>query len=248
VKSKDQRGFTIIELMVAMTVGLLLMSVLGAIYFSAMRTMDTVLQRISMNRQAREMFDILAMGGARPTADINNTNTGLVTTPASVDNHNYAFGIRGRSTHVVNRTGWSVPTHIMTLVDGVGQYSLGLPSNGGDPESTVAFAGYSNPIVSSEYVGVGNGITVNCVDDDSPIGGCTQNQVLTLHGYLRSDITLANTRDVNGTNNVAIRFALLLINPFSYNILLNNNKTDITTTDVYDVYWTAFRPMVESHP
>jgi len=248
VKSKAQRGFTIIELMVAMTVGLLLMSVLGAIYLSAMRTMDTVLQRISMNRQAREMFDILAMGGARPTANINNTSTGTVTTPASVDNHNYAFGIRGRSTHAVTRTGWSVPTHIMTLVNGVEQYTLGLPSNGGNPETTVASADYSNPIVSSEYVGDGNGITVTCADTDSPIGGCAQNQTSTLHGYLRSNINLTNARDVNGTNIVAIRLALLLVNPYSYNILFNNNKTDITTTDVYDVYWTAFRPMVESHP
>src|SRR3990167_943324 len=58
-----QRGFTIIELLVATTVGLLLMSGVMTIMYQSAGMAEVMRGQIVMNQQAREMFRILTDGG-----------------------------------------------------------------------------------------------------------------------------------------------------------------------------------------
>lgn len=59
----NQHGFTIIELMVASTIGLLLMTGILSIMYQSAGMADVMRGQVVMNQQAREMFRILTDGG-----------------------------------------------------------------------------------------------------------------------------------------------------------------------------------------
>lgn len=242
-----QGGFTIIELMVAMTLGLMLMSILGAIYFNSIQTVDALTHKIGMNRQAREMFDILSMGGARSGINIYSAGG------QSLDNHNYIFGIRGRrlSGTATSPDGWGLPSGIITRDVSKTEpilYRLGLSSDDAAPA-----VGTNSPILSSEIGAVASsseGVPVSCTDDYDPVWECASGQTVTLRGYLRSDVnpSVDGISDIANTRKLTRRFAIMVVDPYMYNLSKNQNRLGIMDDQIYDVYWSAFLPKVEYHP
>lgn len=247
-----ESGFTIIELMVSMTVGLLLMSIIGGIYFSAVQSASQISSRISLNRSAREMFDIVAYGGYNGNA---NTTTATLTT-ATVDEHNYIFGINGRDNGATTRSGWTVPSSLMTL-NSTGTatpetYFLGLsPSDEGPEIGSSGTVAANSPIVSSETaasVGSSAGVSVTCSDSvpGDPIEGCSSGETRYVRGNLRGDVHLG-VPAVTDTDAGTKHITLLVMNPQSFNLKENLHRADITEDGVFDTYWTAFAPLVEAH-
>lgn len=62
-----QAGFTLIELMVAMTVGLLLLSVVFGMIYQTAGMAETMAGQMALNREARENFRLLTDGGVGST-------------------------------------------------------------------------------------------------------------------------------------------------------------------------------------
>lgn len=84
MKRTKQAGFTLIELMLASTLGLiLLIAALGILYDSA-NIADVLRSRGELNAAARESFDLLLDGGVSGTQDIFGLR-GLDATPVSGD-------------------------------------------------------------------------------------------------------------------------------------------------------------------
>ena len=58
-----QRGFTVIEMMVAMTIGLLFLSSVIGVFYQSVDMADALEGQITLNREAREMFYLMREGG-----------------------------------------------------------------------------------------------------------------------------------------------------------------------------------------
>ena len=65
--ARRQRGFTLIELMVAMTVGMFLLVAVFAIIYQTAGMAETVAGQMALNREARENFRLLTDGGVGST-------------------------------------------------------------------------------------------------------------------------------------------------------------------------------------
>jgi len=247
IHRNDQSGFTIIELMVAMTVGMMLMAILGGIYFNSVQTAGGLVDRINMNRQAREMFDILAMGGARENANIYSSPD-----YTKRDNHQYIFGLRGRYKDAAAGADldWRVPENLIsdespTDATVVLSYKLGLSRDNLKPFENSSHIPFNEPILSSDIGGT-SGVSISCGGDSDPISGCTAGNSVTSRGYLRAGISLTSTPVE--TNAGTLRIPLMLINPNAYYLSKSIGRVGITDDQIYDTYWTAFRPLVEYHP
>lgn len=80
----NQAGFTLLELMLASTLGLIvLISALGVLYDSA-NIADVLRSRASLNAAARESFDLLLDGGKSGTEEIFGLR-GLEATPPAAE-------------------------------------------------------------------------------------------------------------------------------------------------------------------
>lgn len=237
-----QHGFTIIELMVSMTVGLLLMSVVGGIYFNAVRDATALVNRISMSRQAREMFDLLSMGGFS-----NGSNNTTYT-------QNYIFGIHGRISGTTTSPGWEPPSSIMALDSSSADqtlYRLGLSNNNLGPQANPTDTAYNRPIMTSEIGSIGgaDGVSVNCDNANDPVINCASaGQSEKLRGYLRSDIDFSSGSVYRDAIINTTRMPIMLVNPYVYGALVTNNSNNHGSEDVYDTYWTAMINLVEIAP
>lgn len=247
----DQSGFTIIELMIAMTVGMMLMAILGGIYFNSVQTASGLVDRINMNRQAREMFDILAMGGARVDANKYTASTNYL------DNHHFIFGIRGRYKIGASdsQAQFSVPGNIIldssaTDASITLSYKLGLANN------TVTADKYKGPLertpspdtpITSSEIGGADGVALTCKGERDPVGGCVGTEQAILRGFLRAGLNISVPSSFE-TNAGTLRIPLMLINPNAYYLSKSIGRVGITDDQIYDTYWTAFRPLVEYHP
>jgi len=243
-----QSGFTIIELMIAMTVGMLLMAILGGIYFNSVQTAGGLVDRINMNRQAREMFDILAMGGAGTDVNIYEASH------TKRDNHNYIFGLRGRVSNNAKSSdvNWRVPENIMSdaSINSTPDisYKLGLSLDNESPLENMGNSAHNKPILSSE-AGGSAGYAIFCSKDEEPVGGCVKDEQRSLRGFLRSGVVLlSGGNPIIESDANTLRIPLMLINPNAYYLSESIGRVGITDDQIYDTYWTAFRPLVEYHP
>lgn len=92
----DEKGFTIIELMVSLTIGLLLLTAAGTVFFQSFHFGNSLISEVALSREARETFDFFAMGGAQTCVNVNPVPGVCTDSVASTENHGYLFGIRGR--------------------------------------------------------------------------------------------------------------------------------------------------------
>jgi len=247
-----QDGFTIIELMVAMTVGMMLMVVLGGIYFDSVRQAESITQKLTMNREAREIFDIISMGGRRDSINSHASDTNIP------DKHDYIFGLRGRkyypgASHPPgDYPSWGVPDSILAINSSLPSKTLfrvGLPRNTDVPEVDTSDPLKSNsPITSSEYQSGNDGISATCTDVDFPFSGCENaGDVIVIRGYVRMDVKYNDTAlkdDLSSSLNLPI----LLVNPTIYDLAYNRSLPGTSKDDAFDIYWTAIHPMVGDVP
>jgi prepilin-type N-terminal cleavage/methylation domain-containing protein len=70
MRKNRQRGFTLIELMLASTLGLILLIAALGILFDSANIGDVLRARVSLNAAARESFDLLLDGGKSGTNEI----------------------------------------------------------------------------------------------------------------------------------------------------------------------------------
>lgn len=180
-----ERGFTLVEVMVAATTGLILMAAVGGVLLDSLRFADSISSRVALNRHAREIFELLAFGGANP-----NVNTATSTPPAPLD-FAATFGIRGRG---VNGTaGFQVPANGSVFMqrdqdnDTTRRYRFVLPPTGarepGAPlPDTVTVAERIDPT------------DVVCEALNTPLEGCAAGLAIAgTQGFLRADPDLATT-------------------------------------------------------
>ncbi|HRJ60203.1 MAG TPA: prepilin-type N-terminal cleavage/methylation domain-containing protein [Azospirillaceae bacterium] len=229
-RRQNQRGFTLIELLVASTTGLILMLSVGAVLSDTLRSADAISSRIDVNRHAREIFDILALGGAVPNA---NTTAQV---PASLLDFNYVFGLRGRSNVGTPAAPWTLPTQFMVRNNAATapHYRFALSVNENAPNDGTADAVYR--LMAEEI----RDVTASCSDYNLPLRGCAAagDTVAEVRGFLRAEPQFEKTYIVN--NVVEIGFQLT--DPRRLNsprLLLTGGKTP---------YWTAFAAMQGKAP
>lgn len=219
----QQAGFTIIEYMVASTVGLILMLVIGGVLIDNLRTADEISSRIALNRHAREIFDLLAFGARQ---------TGANATPIAFDS---VFGLRGRtSASPGSASGWYIPDHYMAR-DGNGtgdrRYRFALPFTGADPDNS------GDDELLAEQIG---NVTVACSATDVPLQECTVPlQIAGVAGFLRADPDVS--KPASAANRVT-ELTLQLIDPRRLNL------NGAYRSDEYEILWTAFWSLVTKVP
>ncbi|KAA0571165.1 prepilin-type N-terminal cleavage/methylation domain-containing protein [Azospirillum sp. Sh1] len=216
-----QRGFTLIELMVAGTISLILLAAIGGVLSDSLRTAAALNSQVAINRHAREIFEILAFGGSN-----ENANT---TASGSVLPFNYVFGLRGRNPTIIVADPFKMPKvensqnpFLSRSADGGTRlYRFGLGRDGSVP--------LGNP-VDAQLAEQIQEVTVPCTGTDLPVQGCAVATSATMQGYLRSDPTLSTSASRGGITTLAFQLIDPQVQgaPHAYN-------TDYTVT-----YWTAF--------
>lgn len=238
-----QRGFTLIELMVSMTLVLVLATALGGILLDTQRNIDAVISQLALNREARGIYEMLALGGHRTGV---NDAAGTVNPPAgALVDFNYVFGLRSR---VPNSTatpfeGWIAPkinatTNVaeLDLTNGTARtYRFALSPRGTTPDLTT-FSGQvesQSPVLLDE--GIINGVTVPCTGADLPLKGCSTGTTVTSSGFLQDD-PVSDQLLYSGTAHYGIAFRLIdprrLGSPTAY-------QNDFSST-----YWFVFRSVL----
>lgn len=166
---RRQAGFTLIELLIASTAGLILMFVVTGIAMDAFRMAMLLHTRITLNREARILHQILTFGGVQ---------AGINTTPAVQD---YTFGLHGRRAASAAGTGWAPPTELMAKTSAdVRLYRLALTPSDAAPAPAPTGSVLGPEITSFE---------VTCTALDEPVLGCAADASVTMFGRLRSDPT-----------------------------------------------------------
>ncbi len=244
-KITRQSGFTLIELMVALTISLILMLALTTMYFDAIRNSALAYTQTSLNREARSMFRLLAFG--QPVVNVNDiAGTWNIATNAT---HNYLFGLRGRIILNAARNGFDPPLCDVTVVNNpiclmdrtaalVPSYRLAFSPQGALPEGLVAgcpkLMSASVPAIALACTGAGTPL-VDCLAAANPVAG------ITTSGYLRGTPALAAA----GAAVAGQQFRevmLPLIDPYAAGSGL------YPLAQVSDVYWTVFTLNVELEP
>lgn len=185
-----QSGFTLIELMVASTVGLLLLTILGAIFSDTVRNADAVISQATLMRELREDYEMLALGGARTGV---NTSDGTVTNTTPLE-FNYIFGLRGRQDSPT-RNGFKLPgvgsdpkAYVETDSNGNPIYRLALSPTDESPQVGASMAAGSSMTESVILLSPDTGeLKITCSDTDTPLEHCTSGAQKTVHGYLIHD-------------------------------------------------------------
>ena len=234
-RHRRRGGFTLIELMVAMTVGMILMTALTTLFLDSLHMADVLLNQAQLNRQAREMFDLLALGGYRTKVNVKASTASGVGDSQPVD-YNYIFGLRGRSVSASltsTTSGFYPPKKFMAASGAttpVPYYRLELspygdqyPTDGVD-ESAV--------LLSDREVSV----TVTCTASDTPVGACS-GTTAAVTGYLRIEPQQETSRDILNVEPLALD----LINARYY----DPTQTLQVQSDVSTVYWSAFTNLVD---
>jgi prepilin-type N-terminal cleavage/methylation domain-containing protein len=165
-----QAGFTLIELLIASVAGLILLFVVAGISMDAFRMAMLLNTRVTLNQDARVLFEILAFGGVQ---------SGVNTTPAV---QNYTFGLHGRRSSGAAGTGWAPPSDLMAkTVTATRLYRLALSPTDAvpDPAPTGSLLG---PEITS--------FDIRCTGLNNPVVGCITSATVTMFGRLRSDTAL----------------------------------------------------------
>ncbi|MEI8394251.1 MAG: prepilin-type N-terminal cleavage/methylation domain-containing protein [Rhodospirillaceae bacterium] len=246
----QQSGFTLIELMVSLTISLILMMAIYTMYFDAIRNSSLIVTQANLNREARLIFRMLAFG--QPYDKMNyTTHTYSATTNA---NHMYFFGLYGRKPKSDNvddpvsqdLSGFLPPPctknaiNPICLLDrtdadpAVPSYRLAFSPYWDLPESVVSDA---KPVLFSLLI---PSITLNCTGAGVPLVDCVDATTppITTTGYLRGTPAFAAA----GTGGVFREVMLPLIDAWAV-----NNK-ESTLAQISDVYWSAFTLNVELLP
>jgi len=232
---RTQAGFTLIELMVAMIVGMILMMVLANLFIDAVGNVDAMLNKAQLNRQARAMFDELALGGFRKGVNATAAYTTGDTIATDV-NYNYIFGLRGRiPTTGHSGIGWALPSRLMSGTSAAGPwlYTLGLTPTDAF-FYTLSSTEQDSDVLSSDSVPA---ITVTCTDINQPDYGCSSGQTISVTGYLRMDPVFPPA-----TSGTILEIVFDLYNPEVY------GNGHIADDEISTVYWTAFTSLIDQVP
>lgn len=256
-----QAGFTIIELMVAGTVGLLLMTVLMTIIFDAMRTAEILQRQIALNQAAREMFDILALGGTRDDVNCEDNCTTRY-------QHEYVFGVRGRATtasgnpagltsdpttltssHATvlpstssttdGRFYWVLPSSIDDGTVSKTTHLMAKDSNG-DPTYRLALLPVDlDPQEPPSWAIMSEKISmkIKCLGLDEPLREvCTEDKnEITMEGFLRDTPYISKNSTANEFNRRTTSVLIQLFDPFGYEL-----SKRLAASDLKRVFWSSF--------
>ena len=249
-----QEGFTLIELMVATTLVVILMTGVGGVLVDTQRNIEAVVSQISLSREARGIFDMLALGGYR-----NNINMASVSPVTSINNSedfNYVFGLRSRYyVSATSSSGWARPTvrtsdvptsniaEFRLLVGGVSLYRFALSPNSLSPDLTVnGFAtqqdGASSLLMGEQLPGGGSGLSVSCTGADTPLRGCADSSsMVTSWGFLQGN-PISDKDAYETTHPLQFGIAVQLIDPRRLSSP-NAREKDFSST-----YWFQFNSLV----
>ena len=229
----SQAGFTLIELMVALTVGSILMLVVVGLFFDLFRSADFLLTKVRLNQEAREIFDFAAMGGTRSNVNVAAGTPGIINDPTSDDvDYDYLFGLRGRASNTSNSLctntgnpdcGWGWQQSMMA-VDGsaIEHYRFLLSPNSESPNIDDLNA----YLVSSEIPD----FSVSCRDVDIPLDDCTAGGTgdgIVVKGYLASDPNPSS----------ATRIVPITVNLID---IVRTSGAIYVVDEITSAYWNAF--------
>lgn len=226
-RRERQAGFTLIELMLAGTLTLMLMLAVGATLSDTLRSADAVNSQIAVNRHAREIFDIMALGGHVTDA---NTNASA----SLVLDHHYVFGLRGRSVSA-GGTAWSVPDRLMVRdsTDATRRYRFALSRTDADPnDGTVP----DHRLMAEEI----RDVTATCTDYNLPLVGCGAigDTITPVRGFLRADPQIVAYTQAKGM----VELGLQLTDPDWL------NAPRAFSTGGIVPFWTAFNALQGTAP
>ncbi len=235
-----ESGFTLIELMVAMTIGMIVIMAATELFLDAVGVANTLERQATLNRQAREMYDILSLGGHRIGINVTNSNASVVDPLGNYDadvNYHYIFGLRGRFWQTsTGRMGWSFQTSLMEVsASGALLYKLALyPTNKTPTQITIP----SYVIIDSDQI---TETTFNCNAQYDPLIECASDSTTpTMYGYFRSD----SSAPPSGPHAVqSVVFDLFDPVYYSPAQLVNEAEEDRRT-----VYWTAYASEIDRTP
>ncbi|MBP2295469.1 prepilin-type N-terminal cleavage/methylation domain-containing protein [Azospirillum rugosum] len=236
---EDQRGFTLIELMVAGTLGLILMIVVGGILTDTLRYADAISSRIALNRHAREIFDVLALGASNANANLNS-GTGSDPSPG----FRYVFGLRSRNgSSDVTAGPFALPRRMPHFMQRDAndlfsrRYRLVLGNGSTPPFGNDADGDPTDPAVATtERIPA---MSVACTDTNTPLQGCAAGLTFTgVLGFLRADPIMSPATTANGVTAVAIQ----LMDPRP----LGSSRSYLAGQTI--TYWMAFAALQRREP
>lgn len=252
-----QQGFTLIELMTALVLASIVALAVTAVLFDSVRFGEELTSQVNLNRQAREMFDLLALGGRQNCTNVNSSATGC-TAPyptlnsddtgsndvGTAQNHVYSFGLRGRNPAISTASsgvalidnGTGLIKNLMAR-DGsatpVRLYRLQLPPAAATRNSSTAGEPPDFTLLSARS----QSIAVTCTSADTtelvgePVQGCSEaGATVTVTGYLRADPNLA-TAGFDQTKSVVLDL---------YDPVRVSGRTPAPTLGTSTRYWNAF--------
>jgi len=226
-RRRRQQGFTLIELMVASTIGLILLAAIGGVLSDALRTAAALNSQVAINRHAREVFEFLAHGGSNENANAN---------AVAILPFKYVFGLRGRNP-AGGTDPWRMPVVAATQSPymarsadgGTRLYRFALARDGAVPLASATDALFTETIQD---------ITVACTGEHRPVQGCAVAQSAVMQGFLRSEPSLYVEAQRGGLATVAVQ----LIDP-----RVQGAPRAYDTEQTITV-WTAFTGLQEVSP
>ena len=157
-----EHGFTLLELLIASTLGLILMLTTTTILFQAVEFADKQRLRPVLNDKARATFDLLGDGGCCTDKRI-----------AFSSRRDRYFGMRARKDFSPGSAG--------DLRGSESRLQLDRP--------TLDF-GDGRPVGARDFAPIGpelSAFTINCRGQDDPIQGCSANASKSVQGFLARD-------------------------------------------------------------
>lgn len=230
-----QAGFTVLELMVALSISSILMLALFGLYFQDVQEGNGIISEIRVNNAARRMFNLLLFGGARPgapslTDPFNDNNVADATTgqfiPGLISRKDGVAGFLGAPTEDSDTGTFGCyggsDSCLMAQDGGSRNYVLALgqgKNSGTSAAESVMSEWFSKPV------------SIRCTAAADPLPDCAAaGSVITMSGYLRSDPFFNKPAAPAGVRELV----LPVIDPVG----ITNPET--TPEDVSAVYWTAF--------
>lgn len=212
-----EHGFTLLELLIASTLGLILTLTTTTILFQAVEFADKQRLRPVLNDKARAIFDLLGDGGCCTSKDIDRSGR-----------RDRFFGMRARSDFSPGSAG--------DLRGDKNRLQLDRPK---------IFIGNGQGFARS-FTPIGpelSDVTINCRGQDDPIQGCSANASKSVRGFMARDPRLftsdGNTDrsiddDQRGLKNRTIEVEYMLIQPHQA------NRSRFRSDEIRESYRTIF--------
>jgi prepilin peptidase dependent protein B len=191
-KKLAQRGFTLIELMISMVIGLIILSAVIGMFVSMIKADNDYLKSVRLNQELRSVMSLITRDLRRAGANQNSAVNSSTTPPTN------PFSIVGSTRLMIGTPGPTTGTSISFSYDAVNDsiveqygYRINIATGTERIESCSGLCNVWNPVTDESLVKM-TGLTFT--DTTTTEAGINIRQItVTISGQLQKDGTVART-------------------------------------------------------